>query len=105
MERKKRIHSINTANSRKIQRFKGQVKPKLNEKEHLINTSHINTVTHHGSSDSHLVRRQQAIHDGQLGLQLSNLAVQATDRSKHSVFLVPLVQKQVVTSEIGNVSL
>ena len=86
-------------------KFKGQVKPKLNGKEQIINTSHISTITHHASPDSHLVRRQQAVHDGQLGLQLGNLTVQATDRGEHSVLLVPVVQEQVVASEIGNVSL
>ncbi len=91
--------------ARKIRRFKGQVKPKLNGEEQIISTSHINTITHHASPDSHLVRRQQAVHDGQLGLQLGNLTVQATDRGEHSVLLVPVIQKQVVASEISNVSL
>ena len=91
--------------SRKIRRFKGQAKPKLNGKEQIINTSHISTITHHASPDSHLVRRQQAVHDGQLGLQLGNLTVQATDRSKHSVLLVPVIQEQVVASEISDISL
>ena len=62
-------------------------------------------MTHHASSDSHLVRRQQAIHDGQLGLQLSNLTVQATDRGEHSVLLVPVIQEQIVASEISDISL
>ncbi len=67
--------------------------------------SHDSTSTHHASPDSHLVRRQQAVHDGQLGLQLGDLTVQAKNGSKHSVLLVPIVQEQVVTSEIGDISL
>ena len=62
-------------------------------------------MTHHASPDSHLVRRQQAVHDGQLGLQLGNLTVQATDRGEHSVLLVPVIQEQVVASEISDISL
>jgi hypothetical protein len=105
-ERKwKHVHIINTTDSRKIRRFKRQVKPKLNGKEQIINTSHISTITHHASPDSHLVRRQQAVHDGQLGLQLGNLTVQATDRGEHSVLLVPVIQEQVVASEISDISL
>ena len=94
-------HSERTKN----RRFRMQVRPKLNEKKQIINASHINTSTHHASLDSHLIRRQQAVHDGQLGLQLSDLAVQATNGSKHSVLLVPVVQEQIVTSEIGDISL
>jgi hypothetical protein len=71
----------------------------------IINKSQINTNTHHASLESCLVGRQQADHDGQLGLKLGNLTVQATNRSKHSVLLVPVVQKQVVASEIGDISL
>jgi hypothetical protein len=82
-----------------------QVKAKLNEKEQIINTSHIRTSTHHASPDSHLVRRQQAIHDGQLRFQLGNLTVQATDRSEHSVLLIPVIQEQVIASEISDISL
>ena len=82
-----------------------QVNAKLDEKEQIMNTSHIRTSTHHASPDSHLVRRQQADHDGQLRFQLGNLTVQATNGSKHSVLLVPVVQKQVIASEIGDVSL
>jgi hypothetical protein len=105
-ERKmKRLHIINTMDSRKNRRFKMQVRPKLNEKEQIINASHVSTSTHHASLDSHLIRRQQAVHDGQLGLQLSDLTVQATNGSKHSVLLVPVVQEQIVASEIGDVSL
>ena len=52
-----------------------------------------------------LVIRQLAVHRGQLGLELLNLAVQATNCSKHSVFLGPLIQKQIVTTKIGNVRL
>ena len=82
-----------------------QIKAKLDEKEQIMNTPHIRTSTHHASPDSHLVRRQQAVHDGQLGLQLGDLTVQTTNGSKHSVLLVPVVQEQIVTSEIGDISL
>ncbi len=82
-----------------------QVNAKLDEKEQIMNTSHIRTSTHHASPDSHLVRRQQAVHDSQLGLQLGDLTIQATNGRKHSVLLVPVVQEQIVTSEIGDISL
>ncbi len=53
---------------RLMQKFKvkRQVKPKLNEKEKIINTSQISTDTHHSNSKSCLVRGQQAVHSGQL---------------------------------------
>jgi len=41
----KRFHIINTTDSRKFLKFKKQVKPKLNGKEQIINTSHISTMT------------------------------------------------------------
>jgi hypothetical protein len=81
-----------------------QIKAKLIGKEQIINTSHISTNTHQVSPDSHLVRRQQAVHDSQLRLQLSDLTVQATNGGKHSVLLVSLVQKQIVASKISDVS-
>ncbi len=42
-DKRKHLHIINTVDSRKIRRFKGQVKAKLNGKEQIINTSHIST--------------------------------------------------------------
>ena len=52
-----------------------------------------------------LIIGQLAVHGSQLRLQLVNLTVQATNRGEHSVFLLPVVQEQVVASEVGNVSL
>jgi len=52
-----------------------------------------------------LVIGQLAVHGSQLRLELFNLPVQTANRSEHSVLLVPIVQEQVVTSEISDVSL
>ena len=52
-----------------------------------------------------LVIGQLAVHGSQLRLELFNLPVQTANRSEHGVLLVPIVQEQVVTSEISNVSL
>ena len=52
-----------------------------------------------------LVIGQLAVHGSQLRLELFNLPVQTANRSEHGVLLVPIVQEQVVTSEISDVSL
>jgi hypothetical protein len=52
-----------------------------------------------------LVIGQLAVHGSQLRLELFNLPVQTANRSEHSVLLVPIVQEQVVTAQISDVSL
>jgi hypothetical protein len=42
---------------------------------------------------------------GQLGLQLGNLTIQATNRSKHNVLLLPILHEDVVASEVHDISL
>jgi len=86
-------------------KIKRQVEPKLNEKEQIVNTSQTSTNTHHTSPESYLVRRQQAVYDGQLRLQLGNLTVQATNRRENCVLLLPVLQEDVVTSKIHHISL
>jgi hypothetical protein len=86
-------------------KVKRQVEPKLNEKEQIINTSQTSTDTHHTSPESYLVGRQQAVHDGQLGPQLANLTVQATNSREDYVLLLPVLQEDVVASEIHHISL
>jgi hypothetical protein len=71
----------------------------------IINTSQISTNTRHASLESYLVGRQQAVHDGQLGLQLGNLTVQATNRSKNNVLLLPVLHEDIVASEVDDISL
>jgi hypothetical protein len=86
---------------RNLSKIIRQAKPKTERKQII---THL-TITHHASLDSRLVRRQQAVYDGQLGLQLGDFTVQATDRGKHGVLLVPVIQEQVVASEISDISL
>ncbi len=69
-----------------------------------ISTLKVSTDTRCLDSKYCLVVRQLAIHGRQLGLELLNLTVQATDGGKHSVFLLPIVEEQVVASEIGDIS-
>ena len=52
-----------------------------------------------------LVIGQLAVHGSQLRLELFNLPVQTANRSEHGVLLVPIVQEQVVTAQISDVSL
>jgi len=52
-----------------------------------------------------LIIGQLAVHGSQLRLELFNLPVQTANRSEHSVLLVPIVQEQVVTAQISDVSL
>jgi hypothetical protein len=68
-------------------------------------TLQISTDTRCFDSKNCLVIGQLAVHGIQLGLELLNLTVQATNRGKHSVFLLPVVEEQVVASEVSDVSL
>jgi hypothetical protein len=63
------------------------------------------TDTRVSDSKNCLVIGQLAVHGSQLRLQLVNLTIQATDRGEHSVLLIPVVQEQVVASEISDISL
>ena len=62
-------------------------------------------ITHHTSPKSYLVRRQQAVHSGQLSLQLKNLTVQAANRRKHCVLLFSILQENVITPQIQHIGL
>jgi hypothetical protein len=52
-----------------------------------------------------LIRRKQAVHSGQLSLQLENLTVQAADLREDCVLLVPILQHDVVTLQIPHIGL
>jgi len=91
-----------------IQNFeilKQKVKPKLNENKKIINTSQISPDTHHSNPKSCLIRRQQAVHSGQLSLQLKNLTVQAADLREDCVLLVPILQHDVVALQVPHIGL
>jgi hypothetical protein len=62
-------------------------------------------VTRHTSPKSYLVRRQLAVHSGQLRLQLGNLAVQATNRRENRVLLLPILKKNVIAPQILHIGL
>ncbi len=94
-------HGILTKNYEKLQRTSHT---KLNKKKQN-STLQIGIHTRRFGSKDCLIAGQLAIHGRQLGLELLNFTVQPTDGGKHSVFLGPLVQKQIVTTEVGNVSL
>ncbi len=101
--------NVNTSSPRhtraKTLKTKKTCHTKLSKKRTKISTFQISTDIRHSDSKICLVIGQLAVHGSQLRLELLNLPVQATNRSKHSVLLVPIVQEQVVTSEIGDVSL
>ena len=92
-----------------IQNFgilKQKVKPKLNENEKIINTSQISPDTHHSTPKSRLIiRRQQAVHSGQLSLQLEDLTVQAADLRENCVLLVPILQHNLIVLQTPHIGL
>jgi hypothetical protein len=86
--------------------LKQKDKPKLNKIEKIKkNTSQIGPDTHHSTPKSCLIRRQQAVHSGQLSLQLENLTIQAADLREDCVLLVPILQHDVVVLQIPNIGL
>ena len=83
-----------------------KVKPKLNENGKIINTSQISSDTHHSTPKSCLIiRRQQAVHSGQLSLQLEDLTVQAANLRKDCVLLISILQHHVVVLQIPHIGL
>ena len=62
-------------------------------------------ITHHSTPKSRLIRRQQAVHSGQLSLQLENLTVQAANRRKNCVLLFSILQENVIAPQIQHISL
>jgi hypothetical protein len=83
-----------------------KVKPKLNENEKIINTSQTSPDTHHSTPKSCLIiRRQQAVHSGQLSLQLEDLTVQAANLRKDCVLFVSILQHDMVVLQIPHIGL
>ena len=70
-----------------------------------MNTSQISPDTHHSNPKSRLIRRQQAVHSGQLSLQLEDLTVQAANLRENRVFLVPIFKHNVVVLQIPHIGL
>ncbi len=70
-----------------------------------MNTSQTSPDTHHSNPKSCLIRRQQAVHSGQLSLQLENLTVQAADLRKDCVLLVPILEHDVVALQVPHIGL
>ena len=86
--------------------LKQKVKPKLNKNEKIINTSQTSPDTHHSTPKSCLIIRiQQAVHSGQLSLQLEDLTVQAADLREDCVLLVSILQHDVVILQIPHIGL
>ena len=86
--------------------LKQKVKPKLNKNGKIINTSQTSPDTHHSTPKSCLIiRRQQAVHSGQLSLQLEDLTVQAANLRKDCVLLVSILQHDVVVLHIPHIGL
>jgi hypothetical protein len=72
----------------------------------IIDTSHISSDTHHSTPKSCLIiRRQQAVHSGQLSLQLKDLTVQAANLREDCVLLVSILQHHVVVLQIPHIGL
>jgi len=92
-----------------IQNFgilKQKVKPTLNKNGKLINTSQTSPNTHHSTPKSRLIiRRQQAVHSGQLSLQLKDLTVQTTNLRENCVFLVSILQHHVIVLQVPHIGL
>ncbi len=95
-------HGILTQNSEK-NNFKTQVTQKWTRKEQN-STPQINTDTRRFDSKNCLRIGQLAVHRSQLGLELLEFTVQATDCSKHSLFLGTFVQKEIIASKISDIS-
>ncbi len=101
--------NVNTPFTQKIQakfwslKTKGQTK--IEGERKLINTSRISPISHHTSPKSYLVRRQQAVHSGQLSLQLENLTVQAANCRENCVLLFSILQKNVIAPQIQHIGL
>ncbi len=70
-----------------------------------MNTSQISPDTHHSNPKSSLIRRQQAVHSGQLSLQLKDLTVQAADLRENCVLLVPILQHDVIVLQTPHIRL
>ena len=85
--------------------LKQKVKPKPNKKGKIINTSQTSPDTHHSTPRSRLIRRQQAVHSGQLSLQLKDLTVQAADLRENCVLLVPILQHDVIVLQTPHIGL
>ncbi len=85
--------------------LKQKVKPKT-ERKKIINTAQTSPDTHHSTPKSCLIiRRQQAVHSGQLSLQLKNLTVQAANLRKDCVLLVSILQHDMVVLQIPHIGL
>ena len=74
------------------------------EKEQNRHTPN-STDTRFSDSKNCLVIGQLAVHRSQLGLELLDLTVQATNRRENCVLLLPVLQEDVVTSKIHHISL
>jgi len=95
---------INTAYSHKIPKnFKTQVTQNWTRKEQN-STPQISTDTRRFDSKNCLIIGQLAVHRSQLNLELLDFTLQTTDRSKHSLFLGTLVQKEIIASKISDIS-
>jgi hypothetical protein len=106
-ERKKKTltHHQHGRFMQNFENLKDKVKPKTKRKRE--NSKHISdsTDTHRSSPKSYLVRRQLAVHGGQLRLKLGNLTVQAANRREHCVLLIPVLQEQVIAPQILHIGL
>jgi hypothetical protein len=85
--------------------LKQKVKPKLNGNKNITNTSQTSPNTLHSNPKSCLIRGQQAVHSGQLSLQLEDLIVQAADLREDCVLFVPVLQHDVVALQIPHIRL
>ncbi len=67
-------------------------------------TPQISTDTRRFDSENCLRIGQLTVHRSQLGLEPLVFTVQSTNRSKHSLFLGTLVQKEIIASKISDIS-
>ncbi len=90
----------------KFWNFKRESRTKTKRERKIINTAQISPDTHHSTPKSCLIiRRQQANHSSQLSLQLEDLTIQAANLRKDRVFLVSILQHDVVVLQIPHIGL
>jgi len=102
LKKEKRQHERPIQNF-EILKTESQTKTEQNGK--IINTSQTSPDTHHSTPRSRLIRRQQAVHSGQLSLQLEDLTVQAANLRENCVLLVPILQHDVIVLQTPHIGL
>ena len=94
-------HGILKQKFRKTSKHKSH---RTEQEKEQNSTPQISTDTRRFDSKNCLIIGQLAVHRSQLNLELLDFTLQTTDRSKHSLFLGTLVQKEIIASKISDIS-